>query len=116
MNCQPGFKYDEEKIRTDLVPTDVVEELTKVLTLGAKKYSDRNWEKGMRWGRPYAAALRHLFAWWRGEDYDPETGLSHLAHALCCVTFLLAYSLRKIGEDDRNKLNRTVEEIQSHSS
>lgn len=111
MNCKPGFKYDEDKIRTDLLPTDALEELTKVLTLGAKKYEDRNWEKGMRWGRPYAAALRHLFAWWKGEEHDPETKLSHLAHALCCIVFLLSYSLRKIGEDDRNKLTSLSEKI-----
>ena len=61
----------------------------------------RNWEKGMDWSRLYAAALRHLTAWWRGNDIDHESGLPHLAHALCCINFLLAYELRGMGRDDR---------------
>jgi hypothetical protein len=42
-----------------------------------------------------------MWAYWKGEDNDPETGLSHLAHAMCCVMFLLSYHLRKVGTDDR---------------
>lgn len=55
----------------------------------------------MAWSRVYAAALRHLLAWWGGEDEDPETELSHLAHAACCVVFLVAYQGRGVGVDDR---------------
>ena len=64
---------------------------------------ERNWEKGMKWGRPVGALMRHMWAWWQGEDKDAETGLSHLAHAACCILFLLSYELRKTGEDDRPK-------------
>jgi hypothetical protein len=74
-----------------------------VLDYGAKKYAPRNWELGMDWGRMLAASLRHLFAWARGEDYDPESKLHHLAHAACCVLFLLAYAMRNVGNDDRVK-------------
>lgn len=63
---------------------------------------ERNWEKGMSWGRCYAACLRHLWAWWRGEDNDPETGLSHLDHALCCLLFLSTFVKRRVTTfDDR---------------
>lgn len=62
---------------------------------------ERNWEKGMRWNRPFAALMRHMWAWWRREEADPETGLSHLAHAGCCLLFLIAYEKRVIGEDNR---------------
>jgi hypothetical protein len=72
-----------------------------VLEFGAAKYGPRNWEKGMAWHRPYSAAMRHLWAWWMGEDRDQETGLSHLAHALCCIMFLMAYVKRGGGTDDR---------------
>jgi hypothetical protein len=64
---------------------------------------DRNWEHGMKWSRVYGALLRHLTAWWGGEDKDPETGRSHLWHVACCVTFLLTYEMRGAGEDDRWK-------------
>jgi hypothetical protein len=65
------------------------------------KTGERNWELGMRWGRPYAALRRHMAAWWSGEDTDPETGMSHLWHAACCIAFLTAFEARKAGTDDR---------------
>lgn len=62
----------------------------------------------MAWSRLYAALLRHLWAWWRGQDRDPETGLSHLAHVCCCALFLLSYHLRKAGTDDRPETERAA--------
>jgi hypothetical protein len=55
----------------------------------------------MDWSRPESAGYRHLTAWSMGENTDPETGLSHLAHAACNMLFLLAYEIRGIGNDDR---------------
>ena len=99
-----GRNDDGDKVRFDLVPPEAMFALAQVLTFGAAKYGNRNWEAGMSWGRPFAAAMRHLWAWWRGEEADPETGYSHLWHALCCVVFLITYENRKIGTDDRNLL------------
>jgi hypothetical protein len=98
-----GVKFDGDKARYDLIPPEVEEALAQVLTYGAAKYSERNWEKGMRWGRPYAAMRRHMGAWWAGEHNDPETGFSHLWHAACCIAFLVAFEARGTGEDDRPK-------------
>ncbi len=95
-------KDDDLKAGFDLLPPELTE-VAQVLTLGAQKYGVRNWEGGMRWGRLFAAAMRHLWAFWRGETTDPDTGLSHLAHAACCILFLLAYQRRSIGTDDRAK-------------
>jgi hypothetical protein len=89
----------------DLVPWDSVTEIAKVLTFGAKKYNARNWELGFDWSRVFGALQRHLTLWFQGQDKDEETGLSHLAHAGCCIFFLLAFSLRKTGRDDRPKLS-----------
>jgi hypothetical protein len=96
-----GKKFDDGKLPYDLLPGDAIEEIVKVLQFGAVKYGERNWEKGMKWNRPFAALMRHMWAWWRGEGKDPETGLSHLAHAGCCILFLLSYTLRGLGEDNR---------------
>lgn len=98
-----GRKDDSAKPRLDLIPPEAVFALGEILAYGAEKYSARNWEKGMSWGRVFGAAMRHLWAWWRGERNDAETGKSHLWHALCCVAFLVAYEERNIGTDDRNK-------------
>jgi hypothetical protein len=99
-----GVKFDQGKLRYDLLPPEMLEEVALVLTYGAVKYGDRNWERGMAWSRPFGALMRHMWAWWGGEDNDPETGYSHLSHALCCVVFLSVYRRRGIGADDRHKL------------
>lgn len=97
----PGGRNDMGKLRYDLIPPEALEELTKVLTFGANKYADRNWEKGMKWGRVYGSLMRHLWKWWSGHDKDEETGYSHLSHAICNIAFLITYEKRKVGEDDR---------------
>lgn len=99
-----GVKFDANKIRMDLVPVEGVYAVADILTGGAAKYGDRNWEKGMDWSRPYGACLRHLFAWWGGENTDRESGKSHLWHAACNLFFLIAYSQRGVGNDDRSKV------------
>lgn len=95
-------KHDGEKSnRPELIPPEAVTALGTVLAFGAKKYGDRNWEKGFKWSRIFGAAMRHLWAWWGGEKADPETGFSHLYHALACIAFLVAHEARDLGTDDR---------------
>jgi len=77
-----GIKYDTKKPRWSLVPLNVIEDIVRVATFGAEKYEDNNWkyvEPGP--DRYFSALMRHLAAWQAGEANDPETGLSHLAHA-----------------------------------
>lgn len=72
---------------------------------------DRNWERGMKWGRVFGAMMRHMWCWWQGKgpttksflfgELDSESGFSHLWHAGCCVVFLITYEERQIGEDNR---------------
>ncbi|UOF80348.1 hypothetical protein [Caudoviricetes sp.] len=100
-----GRKDDSGKARHDLIPPELPDAVAQVLAFGATKYGERNWEKGMSWGRPFAAMMRHLWAWWRGEKADPETGFSHLWHAAACIAFLIAFEERKTGTDDRHKPN-----------
>ncbi len=96
-----AVKYDSKKIRLDLLSTTAMEEVAKVLTFGAEKYADNNWRLGMSWSRLLRAAVGHTWAFMRGEDLDPETGLCHLAHAICCLMFLLEYYLTNNGDDNR---------------
>lgn len=101
LGADEGRKDDAGKAPFHLIPPEVLFELAEVLRYGEAKYAARNWEKGMHWSRPFSAAMRHLWAWWRGEDLDPESGLPHLSHAICCVAFLVAYRARGAGTDDR---------------
>lgn len=88
--ASPGIKYDTGKDPWDLLPWGAVREVVAVLGHGARKYGPGNWKKvpGAR-KRYFAAAQRHMLAWWGGEKIDPESGLSHLAHAVCCLLFLI---------------------------
>lgn len=99
-----GRKDDREKPRFDLLPWGPITEVVKVLTLGAVTYADDNWKQVPRARQRYfSAAQRHLTAWWEGELNDPQTKLSHLAHAVCCLLFLLWFDLNalivKLPED-----------------
>ena len=97
-----AMKFDGEKTRMDLLDPCAIEQLAQVLTFGASKYAAHNWRKGISKSRLLAAALRHLFAYLSGEDKDPESGLSHVAHAMCCCMFLLGLEHRA-DLDDRWK-------------
>jgi hypothetical protein len=98
-----GTKFDQEKPRMDLLSTEALIQISKVLGEGATKYSPQNWRKGLAWSRVLGAAMRHLTAFNGGEDKDPETGLSHLAHLGCCTMFLLEYEKMHKELDDRFK-------------
>jgi hypothetical protein len=95
-----GTKHDDGKPRMDLLPFGALTEVAHVLTFGAGKYGAYNWH-GLSVSRLFAAALRHLWAWWLREDDDPETGRSHLAHAACCVLMALDQSRHRHEYDDR---------------
>jgi hypothetical protein len=103
-----GVKYDDGKVRWELLPFDAINEIAKVMTFGAMKYDEHNWAKGKSWSRAYGAMMRHMVAWCHGQDKDPEMGTSHLANAGCCLFFLLAWELRGAGSDDRYKLDESV--------
>lgn len=85
-----GRKFDGEKPQWYLVPWRALTTVVEVLTFGAQKYAPDNWKyvEGAR-HRYFDATQRHLVAWQEGEMTDPETGKNHLAHAICCLLFLL---------------------------
>lgn len=98
-----GVKHDQGKPDMSLLSPHALLEVAKVMDFGKKKYAAHNWRAGMAWSRLLAAALRHLMAFMAGEDLDPETGLSHLAHAMCCLMFILEFTKTHKDLDDRYK-------------
>ena len=95
-----GTKGDKGKPRWSLLPAGTIAQVIKVLEFGVARYAVDNWmhvEDPKR--RYYDAAMRHLQAWWGGEKMDPDSGLPHLAHAVCCGLFLMWFDERK---DDRD--------------
>lgn len=89
-----GVKYDNDKPQWSLLPFRALTQVVAVLTYGAKKYAPDNWKKVPDARRRYIdAGFRHLTAYTTGETNDPETGKHHLAHAICCMLYLVAFDL-----------------------
>jgi hypothetical protein len=88
-----------------LIPPSAMEQVAWAHKLGADKYGPWNWRKTGVCASTYVnAILRHLNAWRDGEDLDPESGFSHLAHIACSCNILMdAAAVGKL-QDDRNKL------------
>lgn len=102
MEQSEGVKYDQGKPRLDLIPSEALIELGKVLEYGCRKYSVGNWAKGIAYSRLIAATMRHIAQFNSGEDLDPESGLSHISHALCNLVFLSYFIFtNKNNKDDR---------------
>lgn len=98
-----GVKHDSGKAPLSLLDRKALESIAEVLAFGAEKYAAHNWRAGFDHTRLSDAALRHIFAWIDGEDADPESGLSHIAHAQCCLMFLQRMIIEKPERDDRYK-------------
>lgn len=96
-------KYDDNKVDMSLLSSIAIHKIAQVMTFGKQKYAAHNWRKGFVWSRVLAATLRHVFAYLSGEDKDSESGLSHLAHAGCCIMFLLEFEDTHKELDDRYK-------------
>jgi hypothetical protein len=90
-----GAKYDKGKLDLTLVPPELEEAVAMVMMYGAEKYARHNWKEVKDAPRRYFAAMeRHIKAFKRGEDCDPESKLHHLAHAATCIGFLLYFEQR----------------------
>lgn len=98
MSEQTGRKDDNQKDDWSLLPLSVVKQIVKVLTFGAIKYERDNWQhvEDAR-NRYFAACMRHLKQWQDGEIVDKESKLPHLAHACCCLIFIMWFD-EKEGE------------------
>ena len=110
MTTSEGLKYDEEKPRMHLLPPKSTFEVAKVLTFGANKYDEQNWRKLDNLQSRYTSgALRHIFAHMDGETLDVESGLSHLAHAICCLLFKLEIELEEMTKEEELRESNTAE-------
>ena len=89
-----GDKFDGGKPAMELIPSYPMEQLGLVLLHGREKYGAHNWRKGINVSRNLGAALRR-------EDLDQESGLPHLAHAICDLMFVLETLHRQPEFDDR---------------
>lgn len=98
---QEAIKNDDGKLQWHLLPGEI-EEVVRLLTFGANKYSPENWRLGFKWSRVFSALVRHLWAfWWYGESTDKETQCHHLASVALMALWLMHYDFYCMGVDDR---------------
>mgnify|MGYP003148442678 CR=1 FL=1 len=73
-----------------------------VMMGGDRKYGRHNFRGvGVKASVYYDAFMRHVMAWWEGEDLDPESGLHHLAHARASLGVIRDAEIRGNWGDDR---------------
>ena len=95
-------KNDTGKPEYELLPLELLSGVNKILQYGAEKYGLNNWKKpDFAMSRAYNALLRHMIAFWNGENLDKESGLCHLDHAMCNLLFLKYHLLNTPASDNR---------------
>lgn len=105
------MKFDDEKPKLQLIPTHALNEAARVFSFGASKYGENNWRSDISkypWTRHYGSIMRHLTAWNDGEDLDPESGLSHLSHAMTQMMILLQVVKEAPQCDNRFRKPETI--------
>lgn len=91
-----------KKIPISTIPAEVLMEVGVGLLEGARKYGRHNYRTiGVRASVYYDAAMRHLMAWWEGEDDDPDSALNHITKALCTLIVLRDAMINEKWADDR---------------
>ena len=98
-----GMKYDGGKLLSSLLYVGLafeLEEITAVLTYGAQKYAADSWQSVPDGRRRYMdATYRHLTAMAKGELWDEESGLRHVAHAITNLLFISWLDRQELVKD-----------------
>jgi len=98
----PKDAVGSRKVPLSTVSAPVLGELSLAMLEGALKYGRHNYRAiGVRASVYYDAAMRHLMAWWEGEDIDPDSGLSHLVKAMACMAVIRDAEIQNKMADDR---------------
>jgi hypothetical protein len=105
MNEEHAKRYNKGKPRLGLIPPQIIEGLGYVLAFGAEKYDENNWKKGLTDEECLSSCLRHITKFQRGEMYDDESGIHHLAHAACNLAFMMYFH-----EEQGNPIRKEISE------
>ena len=112
-STNPKRAFGSLKPSPHFIPPIAILEESVVMALGAKKYGAFNWQDSpVDATTYYDAALRHLMSWFAGENIDPESGVSHLAHVRACMAILMDSQASAILVDDRPKTTPIAPAVQ----
>lgn len=102
LTLNPKDAVGTAKVAFSAIPANVMAELGLAMMEGARKYGRHNFRHtAIRSSVYYDAVLRHLTAWWEGQDIDPDSGLSHITKAIATLTVLRDSTMRDHLVDDR---------------
>lgn len=109
MDTKPTNPKDQvgvKKVSIGRVSSVVLMEMSLGMLEGDRKYGGHNYRvAGVLASVYYDATMRHLMAWWEGEDIDPASGLSHITKALSSLAVLRdAMHNDKLNDDRPPKL------------
>lgn len=102
-NPVTGGEKGQKVARFDLIPAGPLTDVARHYGIGARKYEDRNWERGYDWSLSFGAIQRHLWAFWNGEKFDPDADAptTHLAAAVFHALALMEFEETHPEMDDR---------------
>lgn len=105
MNSQPTDQSDQskpilgtnpkdllgiKKVSLSKVPPSSIIYMALAMQDGAQKYGPYNWRKNKVIASIYVdACMRHLLAWFDGQENAEDSGFPHLAHALACLGIIV---------------------------
>lgn len=90
MNTDHKSIHAEQKPQLQLLPPIFLTATARCMELGAKKYGKWNFRENKVECQTYIGAmLRHIMQYQDGEDVDPESSQSHLAHVAASAAILL---------------------------
>jgi len=113
---EKAMKFDDGKIPLEFLELSGIEDMCKAFQFGAKKYSKGNYKQGMEATRLTAAAMRHILQWQMGVDMDDESGISHLGHAMACLSMISTTMSLGTLIDDRECLEAPLKEAIKYES
>jgi hypothetical protein len=117
MSSNPKDAVGQLRPQLNLIPPSAQILESVVMAHGAEKYGPFNWrESAVRSSIYVAAAMRHLLAWADGQDNDPESGVTHLAHIRACMGIMIdAHSLGKLEDDRPKQSGEAAKLIEQHT-
>lgn len=118
VTADTGGAKGSKPARFDLIPSEALTLLATHFGHGADKYPEvngvDNWRNGYPWSLSFAAMQRHLWAFWGGEDIDPETGRPHMVaaawHAMVMLTFMARPDLQRFDDRQDVRMARLASE------
>lgn len=112
----PKTAFGLKKPAMSSVPPTALIHLSRAMSDGRKKYGHMNWrEKKVSSTIYYDAAMRHLMAWFDGEETAEDSGVHHLGHAMACLAIILDASENNNLNDDRPTKGKFAELVKQYT-